>query len=217
MNVIIVGVGFMGSGLARKLGRQGCQVTAIDQDARALEALGADFPGRRVEGVGFDRDVLIEAGIERADAIVACTRSDEANIVIARVARATFRVPRVIARLHDLSKADTYRRLNIQTISPNAWGIRRIGELLTYRQMASVFEIGSGDVQLARADVPALLDGSTVRELTALGEIQIVSVSRGNETFIPTQGTILNEGDIIYAAVAVSAARKFKQMLGIAD
>ena len=192
MNVIIVGMGFIGSGLARRLARQGFAVTAVDQDQRALDALGESFSGKRVCGIGLDRDVLLEAGIERADAVVSCMRSDEANIVVAHVARSTFRVPRVIARLHDLTKADTYRRLNIQTVSPNAWGIARIGELLTYNHLDSVFEVGSGDVQ-------------------------IVSVSHDNETFIPTQGTLLAAGDIIYAAVATSASRKFKQMLGITE
>ncbi len=216
MNVIIVGIGFMGTGLAQRLIHQGFAVTAVDQNQAALDALGTDFPGRRVCGVGFDRTVLERAGIERTDAVVSCMGSDEANIVVAHVARSTFRVPRVIARLHDLSKADTYRRLNIQTISPNAWGIARTAELLTYHHLDNVYEVGSGDVVLVRADVPALLDGTTVRELTALGEVQIVSVSRDNETFIPTQGTVLSDGDIVYAAVATSAARKFKQMFGIA-
>ena len=213
MNVIVVGIGFMGSGLVRRLSRQGFDVTAVDRDRAALDALPASFTGKRVCGVGFDRDVLLQAGIERASAVVSCMGSDEANIVVAHVARGTFRVP----RLHDLSKADTYRRLNIQTISPSAWGIGRICELLTYRQLDGVFEIGSGEVNLVRADVPALLDGTTVRELTALGEVQIVSVSRNNETFIPTQGTVLANGDIIYAAVATSAARRFKQMLGMGE
>ena len=217
MNVIIVGVGFLGTGLAMRLSKQGFNVTAVDQDQRALDDLGENFPGTRIRGVGFDRYVLEKAGIERTDAVVACMRSDDANIVVAHVARSTFRVPRVIARLHDLTKADTYRRLNIQTISPNAWGIARTAELLTYQHLDDVYEVGSGDVRIVRADVPALLDGTTVRELTALGEVQVVSVSRDNETFIPTQGTILANGDIIYAAVAVSASRKFKQMLGIAD
>lgn len=217
MNVIIVGIGFMGTGLARRLSRQGFNVTAVDQDQQALDGLGDSFVGRRVRGVGFDRAVLEEAGIKRTDAVVSCMGSDEANIVVAHVARSTFRVPRVIARLHDLSKADTYRRLQIQTISPNAWGISRTAELLTYRHLDDVYEIGSGDVHLVRADIPALLDGSTVRELTALGEVQIVSVSRDNETFIPTQGTVLADGDIVYAAVATSASRKFKQILGIAE
>lgn len=217
MNVIVVGVGFMGAGLVRRLSRQGFDVCAVDRDRSALDALGADFDGRRVCGVGFDRDVLEEAGIERASALVSCMGSDEANIVVAHVVRSTFRVPRVVARLHDLSLAETYRRLDIQTISPSAWGISRVCELLTFQQLDGVYEVGAGEVRIVRADVPALLAGSTVRELTALGEVQIVSVSRGNETFIPTQGTVLADGDIVYAAVAASASRKFKQMLGIGE
>ena len=217
MNVIVVGVGFMGAGLVRRLSRQGFDVCAVDRDRSELDALGAGFDGRRVCGVGFDRDVLEEAGIDRASALVSCMGSDEANIVVAHVARSTFRVPRVVARLHDLSLAETYRRLDIQTISPNAWGISRVCELLTFQQLDGVYEVGAGEVRIVRADVPALLVGSTVRELTALGEVQIVSVSRGNETFIPTQGTVLADGDIVYAAVAASASRKFKQMLGIGE
>ncbi len=215
MNVIVVGVGFMGAGLAQRLCRQGFSVTAVDHSQEALDALGAGFTGARVLGVGFDRDVLERAGIERASAVVSCMGSDEANIVVAHVARSAFRVPRVIARLHDLSKAETYRRLSIQTVSPNAWGVSRICELLTYQQLDGVYELGSGEVQLVRADVPALLDGATVRELTAVGEVQVTAVSRGNETFIPTQGTVLADGDIVYAAVASTASRKFKQMFGI--
>ena len=205
----------MGAGLVRRLARQGFDVTAVDRDRAALDALGDSFVGKKVCGVGFDRAVLEEAGITRASALVSCMGSDEANIVVAHVARSMFRVPRVIARLHDLSKAETYRRLDIQTISPNAWGISRICELLTYQQLDGVYEVGSGEVSLVRADIPALLNGVTVRELTAVGEIQIVSVSRDNQTFIPTQGTVLSDGDIVYAAVATSASRKFKQMLGI--
>ena len=217
MNVIVVGIGFMGAGLVRRLARQGFDVTAVDRDRAALDALGDSFVGKKVCGVGFDRAVLEEAGITRASALVSCMGSDEANIVVAHVARSMFRVPRVIARLHDLSKAETYRRLDIQTISPNDWGISRICELLTYQQLDGVYDIGSGDVRLVRADIPALLDGSTVRELTAIGEVQIVGISRNNETFIPTQGTVLANGDIIYAAVTSSASRKFKQMLGIGE
>ena len=217
MNVIVVGIGFMGAGLVRRLARQGFDVTAVDRDRAALDALGDPFVGKKVCGVGFDRAVLEEAGITRASALVSCMGSDEANIVVAHVARSMFRVPRVIARLHDLSKAETYRRLDIQTISPNAWGISRICELLTYQQLDGVYEVGSGEVSLVRADIPALLNGVTVRELTAVGEIQIVSVSRDNQTFIPTQGTVLSDGDIVYAAVATSASRKFKQMLGIGE
>ena len=214
MNVIVVGAGHMGRGLAERLCRQGHEVTVIDRDPEELEALGEDFAGRRVTGVGFDRDVLADAGIDRASAVIACTSSDEANIVIARVARDTYRVPRVIARLYDISKAEAYRRLGIQTISTTDWGIRHACELLTYQEMDAVYEIGSGGVQLVRTDVPTLLEGRPVREVTAIGEVEVVAVSRNNETFIPTLGTVLEHGDVIYAAVASSASAKFRSMVG---
>ncbi|HJA29485.1 MAG TPA: TrkA family potassium uptake protein [Candidatus Olsenella pullicola] len=214
MNVIVVGAGHMGRGLALRLCRQGHDVTVVDRDREELEELGEEFSGRRVVGVGFDRAVLSEAGVERASAVIACTSSDEANIVIARVARGTYRVPRVIARLYDISKAEAYRRLGIQTISTTDWGIRYACELLTYQEMDTVYEVGSGDVQLVRTDVPALLEGRPVRELTAVGEVGVVAVSRNNETFIPTLGTVLEHGDVVYVAVASSASRKFRYMIG---
>lgn len=204
----------MGRGLALRLCRQGHDVTVVDRDREELEELGEEFSGRRVVGVGFDRAVLSEAGVERASAVIACTSSDEANIVIARVARGTYRVPRVIARLYDISKAEAYRRLGIQTISTTDWGIRYACELLTYQEMDTVYEVGSGDVQLVRTDVPALLEGRPVRELTAVGEVGVVAVSRNNETFIPTLGTVLEHGDVVYVAVASSASRKFRYMIG---
>ena len=211
MNVIVVGMGRMGVSLARKLDRQGYSVCAIDQDPERLESLGESFGGSTVEGVGFDRAVLEAAGIDRASAVIACTSSDETNIVVARISRQTYRVPRVIARLYEISNAETYRRLGIQSISTTDWGVRRVCELLTFN------ELGSGDVRLVRADVPALLEGRPERELTVVGEISIVAVSHDNETFVPTQGTVLDHGDIIYAAVASSAAGKFRTMLGLAE
>ncbi|MCH3943317.1 MAG: TrkA family potassium uptake protein [Atopobiaceae bacterium] len=169
MNVIIVGLGRMGSGLANRLSKQGTHVIAIDKDPLAFDNLDPDFTGEKVQGVGFDHDVLRRSGIERASALVACTASDEANIVVAHVARSVYRVPRVIARLYDTAKADTYRRLDIQTVSTTDWGIRRAAELLTYHQLDTVYGINHDGVRLVRADVPTLLEGKTVRELTSGG------------------------------------------------
>lgn len=214
MNVIVIGLGRMGTGLARKLDRQGHSVCAVDQDPERLEELGEGYTGRKVTGVGFDRDVLAKAGIDRASAVVSCTTSDEANIIIARIARDAYRVPRVIARMYDVTKAETYRRLGIQTISTTDWGVRRACELLTYNQQESVFQVGTGEVQIVRADVPALLEGHPVRDISAVGEVKVIAVSHNSETFIPTQGTVLGHGDVVYAAVASSAAGKFAHMLG---
>lgn len=213
MKVIVVGLGRMGTGLAHNLIKRGHQVTAIDSDQESLDKLGKDFPGAKIVGFGFDRDVLSKAGIDKVDAVVACTESDEINAVIARVARNIYRVPRVIARLYDSGKAEIYRRLGIQTISTISWGIDRATEILAYNQMDTVYEIGNGNVNLVRIEVPSLLVGHTVKELTAVGEIHVISISRNNKTFIPTTGTILEAEDVIYISVITSATKKLKSML----
>ena len=143
MNIIVVGMGRMGTSLAHKLDRQGYDVCAIDQEPERLEALRESFGGRTVEGIGFDRKVLEAAGIDRASAVIACTSSDETNIVVARISRQTYRVPRVIARLYEISNAETYRRLGIQSISTTEWGVRRVSELLTFNELDDVVELGA--------------------------------------------------------------------------
>jgi len=215
MKVIVVGLGRMGIGLSLNLMKKGNQVSVIDSNPQVFEALGKDFTGLKVVGFGFDRDVLSKAGIDKADAIVSCTASDEVNAVIARIARNVYRVPRVVARLYEPRKANIYHRLGIQTISTTIWGIERATEILTYNQLDSVYEIGNGTVNLVRIEVPSLLVGHTVNELTAIGEILVVSISRNNKTFIPTTGTILEAEDIVYISVMASATGKLKLMLNL--
>lgn len=215
MKVIVVGLGRMGTGLSLNLMKKGHQVTVIDSNPDAFKSLGKDFNGTKVTGIGFDRDVLNKARIDQVDAVVSCTASDEANVVIARIAKNIYRVPRVIARLYDSTKADLYRRIGIQTISTTLWGIERATELLMYHQLDSVFEIGNGNVNVVRIEVPPLLIGHTVNEITAIGEIQVTCVSRNNKTFIPTTGTIFEAEDILFITVIASAAHKLKSMLGL--
>jgi len=216
MKVIIVGLGRMGSGLSLNLVKKGHQVTVIDTNPEVFEILGKDFTGLKIVGFGFDRDILNKARIDQVDAIVACTESDEINAVIARVARNIYRVPRVIARLYDSRKAQIYHRLGIQTISTTSWGIERATEILTYSQLDSVYEMGNGHVNLVRIEVPSLLVGHTVNDITVIGEINVISISRNNKTFIPTFGTIFEAEDNLYIAVAFSSADKLKSMLDLA-
>ncbi len=215
MKVIVVGMGRLGLGLARSLVKEGDQVIAIDSDPEVLKGI-VDFPVKKVVGIGFDRKVLEEAKISAVDAVVACTSSDEANIVIAKVAKDVYHVPRVIARLYDYNKEETYRRIGIQTISATTWGARRAIELLTYHHLDNVYEIGNGNVDLVRVDIPLMFVGHTVASLTALGEIQVVSISRNGQTFIPTAGTVLEVDDILYIALLAAASEKLKSMLGLA-
>ncbi len=216
MKMIIVGCGRMGTGLAKALIQNGHSVTVIDLDPASFERLPTNFSGKTITGVGFDRDILIQAGIERADGLAAVTSSDEANAVIARIASQIFRVPKVVARLYDQRKAEIYKRLGIQTIDPATWGITRVYDLLCYSQLNAVVSFGSGDVDVVELEVPALLVGRTVRELTSAGEFIVTAITRNNKTFLPTLGTEFQKRDLLNIAVAVTSSDRLKTMLGLA-
>lgn len=215
MKVIIVGCGKLGSGLARNLISKGNQVTIIDKDKESFQLLGKDFKGETIVGIGFDKDVLEKAQIRRADAVVACSKSDEANALIGRIAKNVYKVPRVISRLYDPRRAEIYRTLGIQTISTTTWGVHRATEMLSYTQLDSLMTIGNGNVELVRIEVPALLVGKTVNQLTAIGEVQVMAISRENNTFIPTMGTAFEKYDVVYIVALTSSAKRLKSILGL--
>jgi trk system potassium uptake protein TrkA len=216
MRIIVIGCGRMGAGLAQDLSLQGHSVTVVDSDSTAFERLGPVFKGQTIVGVGFDREVLLRAGIQRADGLAAVTVSDEANVVAARMASQVFRVPRVVARLYDPRKAEIYRRLGLQTISPVTWGVHHIAELLCYSPLETVLSLGSGDVELIEAEAPPLLVGRTMNDLMILGEIHVVAVTRGGKTFLPTLGTVFQEGDQLHLAVLATSVNRLKGLLGLA-
>jgi trk system potassium uptake protein TrkA len=216
MKVIIVGCGKLGSGLAKSLIKKGHTVTIIDNDQEAFEILGKDFTGETIVGIGFDRDILEKAQIRIADAVVACSKSDEANALIGRLSRNVYKVPRVISRLYDPGKAEIYKTLGIQTISTTTWGIERTIDMLSYNQLDSVLTLGDNNVELVRIETPALLIGKTLKELNIVGEIQVVAISRKNKSFLPTMGMVLEKHDIIYLSVMDSSKKRLKSLLGLA-
>jgi trk system potassium uptake protein TrkA len=214
MKILVIGCGRVGAGLAKTLVGRGHSVTVVDKDPNAFEKLGDHFKGQTILGIGFDREVLLKAGIERADGVAAVTARDEANVVASRIARDIFHVPKVVARLYDVRQAEIYKRLGIQTIAPTAWGINRIADLLLYSPLETVFSIGSGDVELVEVGVPRLLVGKTVRDLTVAGEIHVVSITRANKTFLATLGTIFREGDLLHVAALTTSGNRLKDLLG---
>ncbi len=215
MRLLIIGCGRLGAGLGQSLATNGHNVTLVDKDPLAFEKLGGKFRGQRIVGVGFDRQTLVSAGIERADGLAAVTASDEANVVAARIAHDIFRVPRVVARLYDVRQAEIYKRLGLQTIAPTNWGIQRISDLLLYSPLETTAAIGSGDVEVVEVELPLLMVGKTVRDLTVASEIHVVSITRANKTFLPTLGTIFRAGDTLHLAVLNTSASRLREMLGI--
>lgn len=213
MRFVIIGCGRTGSVLARLLVLRGHAVTVVDHDPAHFERLGATFGGQTVIGVGFDRDVLIKAGIERADGLAAVTESDEMNIVAARMASTVFRVPKVFARLFDPRKVEIYQRLGLQTIAPVSWEANRVADMLCGSQFDAVVSLGSGQVDLVRAEVPSPWVGRAVNQVSIPGEVQVVTISRGGKTFLPSLGTVFQAGDWVHLAILTAAADHIKAIL----
>jgi trk system potassium uptake protein len=217
MNVIIMGCGRVGEQLSYLLSDEGHQVTVIDMDLLALDRLGPNFKGRKVNGIGFDQDILISAGIESADAFAATSSSDNANIVAARIARNHFRVPRVVARLYDPRRAEIYQRLGLLTISSTTWGAERIRELLTHSDLDPILTFGSGEVCLLTFDVPYPLIGKMVKHLAVPGESQVMVITRQGHAFIPIGGTELQQDDLLHLAVLATGMERVKKFLGLSE
>ena len=116
MKVVIVGCGRVGSMLATQLDAAGHDVTIIDERVGAFNRLGEGYGGNMVVGTGIDESVLRRAGIEAADCFAAVTNGDNRNIMAAQVAKAVFNVPRVITRIYDPIREQTYREFGLETI-----------------------------------------------------------------------------------------------------
>ena len=213
MRAIIVGCGRVGTRLAQLLEQEAHEVVVIDKNPAAFKRLPAGFAGTTVTGTGFDRDTLREAGIERADAFAAVTSGDNSNFVAATVARDTFRVPTVIARIYDPQREQIYRRMGIRTISPTDWGAHKIKRLLMASALRSQYELGNGEVELIAGRVSSLLAGRAVRDISLAGEAMVFSIVRDGRAFVPTLGTLLEEGDQVHLSVDRGAVDKLEGML----
>jgi trk system potassium uptake protein len=215
MKFIVIGCGRVGAGLAQNLNQRGHRVTVVDSDPDAFSPLGSAFHGDKIMGVGFDRDVLIRANIESADGLAAVTASDETNVVTAQVARQFFRVPKVIARVNHPRQAAIYHRLGLQTIAPTIWGISRIADMLCHSQLDTILSLGNGEVDIIQVEIPRALTGKSVQNLTALGEIAVVAITRNGKAFLPTLGTVFENGDQAHIALISSASEALNRLLGL--
>jgi trk/ktr system potassium uptake protein len=215
MKIIIMGYGRIGSQVGKLLTEQQHDVTIIDHDADADGRLGPNFKGRIIRGPGFDYNVLIQAGIHEAEAFVAASHSDNANIVAARIARNIFHVPRVVARLFDPIRAEIYQRLGLTTISPNNWGAERILQVLTHAELDVWETFGRGEVSLIHMEAPPQLIGRSVNQLMVPGELLVASITRNEQAFIPTTGTVFQDGDLLNIVVLSSSMQRLEAMLGL--
>jgi trk system potassium uptake protein TrkA len=214
MHVIILGCGRVGSSLAARLDSEGHSVAVIDRKPRVkLRYLSDAFKGTVLQGNGFNRNVLKQAGVERADAFIAVTSGDNTNIVGARVARDVYRVPKVVARIYDPRRAEIYRDLGIPTVATVRWTSNEIHQLLFHRDLDATAHFGNGESLLVRSTVPAYLEGRRLREFDVEGEIGVVEVTRAGRSIIPGPGSTIEAGDLVTFVVASSSLGRLQRFL----
>ena len=197
MRVIIMGCGRVGSELSNELVNDGHDVTMIDKNPEAFFRYPPGDGVKTVVGLGFDRDVLVEAGIDDAEAFVAVSSGDNSNIVSARVALENFHVPKVVARIYDPRRADIYERLNIPTVATTKWGVKQIQLMLFHDRQEIRETLGGGDLLRMRMPIGAHMVGKPATSFNVAGKILIAGVSRGGGGFLPTDDSTLQAGDYL--------------------
>ncbi len=212
VHVVIVGCGRVGSTLALELVAVGHTVAVIDRKPDAFKRLGENFSGLTIAGIGFDRDLLQEAGIERAQAVAAVTNGDNSNILIARVAREKFGIERVVARIYDPKRAEIYERLGIATVATVKWTSERILRRILPDISSVEWTDPSSNVVLIEREFPNSLAGKKVFEIELSGA-RISALRRLGTAVIPDENTIVQQGDVGYFAVEIGSLDKLNSLL----
>lgn len=200
MRVVVMGCGRVGAALAEALSRLEHEVAVIDRDASAFHRLSPEFAGERVQGMGFDRDVLLRAGIERADAFAAVSSGDNSNIISARVAREMFGVKQVVARIYDAKRAAVYERLGIPTIATVPWTTDRLLNTLTHETETTRWRDPTGTVAVAEAALHERWVGLRATDLEGATGARVAFLIRFGTGVLPEARTVIQAGDQVYLA-----------------
>ena len=196
-----MGCGRVGASLARSLERMGHDVAVVDQNPESFQRLGSEFTGRRVAGVGFDRDTLLRAGIEEAHALAAVSSGDNSNILAARVARETFGVQHVVARIYDPDRAQVYQRLGIPTVATVRWTADQVLRRLLPQGLASEMADASGRIIIAEMSVDESWVGVPLRRVEELTGTRVAYVTRLGEGMLPGAQTVHQDGDLLHLVI----------------
>lgn len=195
-----MGCGRVGASLADALSRLGHEVAVIDREAAAFNRLSPEFSGKRVLGMGFDREVLLKAGIEGAEAFAAVSSGDNSNIISARVARETFGVKRVVARIYDAKRAAVYERLGIPTVATVPWTTDRLLNTLIRGDETTKWRDPTGTVAVAEADLHEAWVGHRVTTLEDATGARVAFLIRFGAGVLPERKTVIQAGDQVYLA-----------------
>ncbi|MBN9755684.1 Trk system potassium uptake protein TrkA [Pseudonocardia sp. Ae406_Ps2] len=200
MHVVIMGCGRVGASLASGLERLGHEVAVIDRDPQAFRRLGPDFRGRQVVGFGFHRSVLDEAGLESAGAFAAVSSGDNSNIIAARVARESYGVGKVVARIYDAKRAAVYERLGIPTVATVPWTTDRLLRMLLPDGVATAWREPTGTVAVLPLPLHENWVGRPIRDLERATSSRVAFIVRFGTGVLPTKDTTVQHEDTVYVA-----------------
>lgn len=200
MHVVIMGCGRVGASLASGLERLGHEVAVIDRDPQAFRRLGPDFRGRQVVGFGFHRSVLDEAGLQSADAFAAVSSGDNSNIIAARVARESYGVGKVVARIYDAKRAAVYERLGIPTVATVPWTTDRLLRMLLPDGVATAWREPTGTVAVLPLPLHEDWVGRPIRDLERATSSRVAFIVRFGTGVLPTKDTTVQHEDTVYVA-----------------
>lgn len=215
MHIVIGGFGRVGRGLAHELEALGHSVAVIDRNRLMFDEFGGDLKGRKLTGEVFDRETLIAAGIERADAYAAVTSGDNSNIVSARVARERFGVKCVVARIYDPQRAAMYERFGIPTVASVSWTSARLIGMLLEPGVNLEAAYGGGEVVTVSNEVPPGLFGKRVVDVDFPGKFSISAVVRDGVAVLPSPRMELVKGDRVHVTVSRDAIADIKKLFGL--
>ncbi len=216
MHYVIMGCGRVGSSLARSLERRGHTVAVVDVSPEAFRRLGPDFHGKTVKGVGFDRDVLIAAGIETASGFAAVSNGDNSNILAARVVRESFGIDNVVARIYDQGRAEVYERLGIPTVATVRWTANQVLRRLVPAGSEAVWMDPASAVRLIEVPVHAGWIGRSIRSIEEVIRTPIPALTRFGSATVTSEQSVLQDGDIVYAMVETARVADVEAILAAA-
>lgn len=214
MYVIIVGCGRVGSELAKLLSSEGHNVVVIDKSPKSFDRLGRTFNGVTLTGNGFDLELLKQAGIAQADAFCSVTNGDNSNIIAAQAAKKIFKVPKVIARVYDPSRADIYKSLGLDILSGTILFASMLRDKIIESRFSS-YLIESKDVGVLEIEADEKIIGKTVGEVSLPGELMVVMVKGIKGVALPEPQTRIYKNDVLMALVKTESLDKVRKKFGI--
>ncbi|MDE3065327.1 MAG: TrkA family potassium uptake protein [Acidobacteriota bacterium] len=213
MHIVVVGCGRVGSELAMQLSEEGHSVVVIDKNRDAFRRL-TRYHGKTLTGSGFDRDILFQAEASRADALAAVTSGDNSNILCARIARDTYRIKNVVARIYDPQRADIYMKLGIPTVATSLWTTQQVKRWMMPSDESIEWTDGAGTLHLVERILPDHLAGKPLDQFNRGTNVRVVGLVRAGAGRVDLEGLFAQEDDMLEFLVTPDGLEELSTMLG---